>query len=167
MADKYLALVGGQERQVEGQVTGGGVGQAGKLVALDNTGRLDQSILPVGLTPDVYVGVAHEALAAGAFVYLRSDGKVANASGVAGGNQAVGFVLEASAANDPARVYFEGRNTVLTGLTPGARVYLSDSAPGGTTHTPVAGAGKVHQFLGCAVEATCLAFEGADSIILA
>lgn len=167
MVDKYIALVNGQERQVEGQVTGGAVAQAGKIVALDNTGRLDQSVLPVGLTPDVYVGTAYEALAAGAFVYLRSDGKVANASAVSGGNQAVGFVLEAAAANAQAMVYFEGRNTVLTGLTPGARTYLSDATPGGVTQTPVAGTGKLHQFLGNAVEATSLAFEGDDSIILA
>jgi hypothetical protein len=122
MADKYIALVNGIDQEVEGTVTGGTAAQAGKIVATDGTGRLDASIMPVGVAPDVYVGIASETLSATSpFVYIKSDGQVANASGASGGNPAIGFVLAGSAAAAQATVYFEGRVTGLTGLTVGAR----------------------------------------------
>lgn len=168
MADKYIALVAGVEREVEGTVTGGTATQAGDLVALDTGGRLDLSIMPVGITPDTYVGVANETLsAANPFVYVMSDGKVANASAASGGNPAIGFVLTGFAAAAQATVYFEGRVTGLSDLTVGARYYLSDTVPGGLTTTPVAGTGKLHQYLGRAISTTTLSFEADDHIVRA
>lgn len=167
MADKYIALINGVDQEVEGTVTGGTPTQAGDLVALDNSGRLDSSVLPVGVGADVFVTTAFETLAAGAFVYIRPDGSAANASGNSGGNAAIGFVLAGSAAAAPATVYFDGQNNALTGLTPGARYYLSDSTPGAATATPVVGAGKIHQFLGRAISATTISFEADDFIVRA
>lgn len=168
MADKYIALLSGIETEVEGTVAGGTAAQAGKLTALDGTGRLDPSIMPVGVTADTYSGTASETLtAANPFVYVRSDGQVANASAATGGNPAIGFVLAGSAASAQALVYFEGRVTGLSGLTVGARYYLSDTTPGGLTATPVSGTGKLHQYLGRAVSTTTLAFEADDHIVRA
>lgn len=167
MADKYIALLGGIEQEVEGTVTGGTPVQAGKIVATDGSGRLDPSIMPVGVTADTYAGTAAEALSSGAFVYVKADGQVANASATSGGNAAIGFVLANAASGAQALVYFEGRNTALTSLTVGARYYLSDSVPGGATTTAVSGAGKLHQYLGRAVTATTLSFEADDYVVRA
>ena len=167
MADKYIALIAGIDTEVEGTVTGGTAAQNGKIVALDGTGRLDPTLMPVGVVADTYSGTAAEALAAGAYVYIKSDGQVANASAATGGNPAIGFVLSAVASAGTALVYFEGRNTALTGLTVGARYYLSDSVAGGSTATPVSGLGKLHQYLGRAISATSLSFEADDHIVRA
>lgn len=167
MADKYIALLNGIDQEVEGTVVGGTVTQAGDLVALDATGRLDATVLPVGIGADTASGTAAENLSAGAFVYIKTDGQIANASASSGGNPAVGFVLSAVTSGQSATVYFEGRNTSLTGLTPGERQYLSDTTPGGRTATPVVGAGKLHQFLGNAITTTSITFEGDDYILRA
>lgn len=168
MADKYIALVDGVSKEVEASQAGGTAGQAGKIPALDSGGRLSQSMMPVGVAPDTYVGNAAEALsAANPFVYVKPDGQVANASGASGGNPAIGFVTEGFASAEAATVFFEGRAGGLTGLTVGARYYLSDSVAGGVTDTPVSGAGKLHQYLGRAVSATTIAFEADDHIIRA
>lgn len=168
---KYLALVAGKAREVLFLVTSAGAGDAGKPIATDTDGRISPTLLPVGVGADTYSDAAFENLSAGAYVYIRPDGKVANASGASGGTQASGFVLSAVAANAQALVYFEGRNTALTGLTPGARLYLSDTTPGGFTTTPVdntnpANSGKLHQFLGEAITASSATTELEDAIVL-
>jgi hypothetical protein len=169
MADKYLNrdLATGRVAEVEGTVVGGTNAQAGDILALDETGRIDPSVLPVGVGADVTVAPAGEALTAGDFVYIAADGSVNLAIADVGGFDAIGFVLDSVAAAAAATVYFEGRNTSLSGLTVGSRYYLSDVTPGGVTLTPVDGAGKRHQFLGKAITATSISFEADDGILLA
>lgn len=167
MADKYIALLGGVEQEVEGTTAGGTPAQAGDIVALDGSGRLSPTLMPVGVVADTYEGEAAEALTAGAVVYIMPDGRVSNASATAGGRAAKGFVLTASTQGALALVYFEGRNTALSGLTPGERYYLSDTVPGGITAAPVSGAGKLHQYLGSAITQTSLNFEPDDFILRA
>lgn len=147
---------------------GGTPAQAGQVGALDPNGRWALSMMPVGITPDTYVGPAGEALDAGNKVYINATGEVRRASAAAAGVPCIGFILDSAAANAQVMVYFEGRNTALSGLVAGSRYYLSDSTPGGITATPVvAAAGKKHQYLGRAITATALAFEADDAIILA
>ena len=168
MADKYIALINGIDQEVEGTVIGGDVAQAGDIPALDASGRLDPSLMPVGIVADTYDGPAFETLTATApFVYIKSDGSVANASAASGGNPTIGFILANYGTAATAKVYFEGRVTGLSGLTVGARYYLSDATPGGLTATPVSGTGKLHQYLGRAVSATTLSFEADDYILRA
>lgn len=167
MVDKYLALSGGITQEVTGTVSGGTVGQAGKIPALDTSGRLDPTLMPVGVVADTASGVAAENLTAGNLVYINSSGEVARASAASGGNDAMGFVLSNVTSGQTALVYLEGRNTALSGLTPGTRYYLSDSSAGGVTDVPVTGTGKRHQFVGKAITATSLSFEADDSILLA
>lgn len=172
MADKYIALVNGIDTEVAGTVIGGTPTQAGDIPALDEAGRLSPTLMPVGVVADTYSGVAFENLSAGAFVYIKSDGTVANASAATGGVVACGFVLTAYSTGATALVYLEGRNTSLSGLTVGARYYLSDTTPGGATATPIdntlaGSAGKKHQFLGRAVSTTSMNTEIDDYILLA
>lgn len=166
--NKILSLVSGVITEVAGAQTGG-AGSENKIPALDSTGKLDVSMMPTGIAADVEVVTAAEALAAAnPFVYIKSDGQAANASGAVGGNPCIGFITASytSGATD-VKVYFEGRVTGLTGLTVGARYYLSDSTAGGITATPVSGAGKLHQYIGRAVTATTISFEADDHVVLA
>lgn len=148
-------------------ITSAGAGDASKIVQTDSAGKLDQSLMPVGIGADTFTANASGALTAGDAVYVTSGGLIARASAASGGNQADGFVLAASATGTSATVYFEGRNTALSGLTVGSRYYLSDATPGGLTTTPVTGAGKIHQYLGKAITATSLSWEPDDGIVLA
>lgn len=165
---KFVNLQSGILKEVV-TVQTGGTGSENLIPSLDAAGKLDVSMMPTGVAPDVEVVTASEALSASnPFVYIKSDGQVANASGAVSGNPCVGFITAsyASGATD-VKVYFEGRVTGLTELTVGARYYLSDTTAGSITATPVSGAGKLHQYIGRAVTATTISFEADDHIVLA
>jgi hypothetical protein len=94
MAKRYMTRdnTTGQYTLVEGTSVSAGVPNAGDIVALGPTGKLDLSVLPTGTGPTTYVGNAHTNLTAGMFVYIRPDGKVAKASAAVGGTPAVRLV---------------------------------------------------------------------------
>ncbi|MGH7291080.1 MAG: hypothetical protein ACREJT_07725, partial [Myxococcota bacterium] len=92
--------------------------------------------------------------------------KVRKADATAAGKEATGFVLAGAASGANATVFFEGTNTQLSGLTPGARYYL-DTTAGAVVDTPPTGSGNVVQFIGTAVSATEISFEPDAGIILA
>lgn len=169
MTDAYIRRnpSTGKKEEVIATVTGGTVGEAGEIVALDGTGRLSATIMPVGVAADTYSGAAAENLTAGDFVYVNASGEVAKSSAASAGYDADGFVISSYTTGQTALVYLEGRNTALSALTVGSRYYLSDSTPGGITDTPVTGAGKRHQYIGKAITATTISFEADDSITLA
>jgi hypothetical protein len=169
MADKYISIgVTGIETEVEATVTSGGAANAGDIVALGSDGRLDPSMMPVGVGADAVSLTAGEALNAGDFVYVVPGTQtVRKASAAAGGNPARGFVLTSAANAASVLVYWEGSNTALTGLTIGSRYYLSDTAAGGVTTTPVTGTGKLHQFIGYAYSTSAITTEIADHIVRA
>jgi len=166
MADRYVALVGGKRSLVEGTVSSTGVAEAGDVVALDATGKLDPSLLPTGAGPDTAAIVVSDAagLSAGDYVNIFDDtGAAVRLADNSNGRPAHGFVLSAFADAATALVYFEGPNTALAGLTVGARQYL-DTA-GATTETPVAvTSGDIHQFLGVAISATAINTDIEDCI---
>jgi hypothetical protein len=168
--DKYLALVNGRKSEKQAVQASTGASDAGKIPALGGDGRFDNSMMPVGIGADTKTLAASEALSAGNFVNLWNDSgtlKVRKADATAAGKEADGFVLEAAIQGDPVPVYFEGTNTQLAGLTPGARYYLSAASPGGVTDTPPTGTGKVVQFVGRAISDTEISFEADDGVILA
>lgn len=132
-------------------------------------GTIDASVLPSGVGADTATIVASEALAAGDVVNIWSNTGVANvrkADATTAGKRAHGFVLAAVALNGSATVYFEGRNTQVTGKTPGATQFLS-TTPGLTTETAPSAAGNVVQDLGEAYSATAINFEAQAPITLA
>lgn len=137
MADKYLAINNstGRRKEVEGTVTSAGAGNAGDLVALDSSGRLDDSVLPLGVGAEVTVAEASESLSAGDFVNLHLDTtlKVRKADN-SNGRQADGFVTEAYSSSDPATVYREGVNAELSTLTINTAYFLGTG--GAVTATP-------------------------------
>lgn len=169
---KFIKIANGRltEEAVESIATTAGAGDANKLVRTAGDGKLDPSVMPTGVGADVLTLVASENLAAGDFVNVWNDAgtaKARKADASAAGKEADGFVLDAVTSGQNASVYFEGRNTALTGLTIGARYYLSAAAAGQATTTPPAATGNVVQFVGRASNATSLAFEATDGVILA
>lgn len=160
MADRYNTLSSGKEVNREATVVSTGVGEAGDIVALDGTGKLDPSVLPVGVGPDVKVLEATEALSAGDYVNIFDDlgtEKVRLADN-SNNRPAHGWVDDAVIIGANATVFFEGPNSNLAGLTIGARYYLGTA--GAASSTPidpaVAASGTLHQLLGTAISATSI-----------
>jgi hypothetical protein len=158
MADKFLTTdeTTGGACEVEATTVSTGVAEAGDVVALNASGQVDPSMLP---NVDSLTATSGEALTAGDIVYIDAAGEVVKASGASGGNEGQGYVLDSVATATAVTIYFEGRNTALSGLTVGARYFLSDTTAGGLTTTPPADTGELFQYIGRAVSATAIAFE--------
>ncbi len=160
---KYVALVSGELAEVSGTATSAGAGDAGKIPQLDSGGRLDSTLMPVGIGADTASITASEALSAGDVVNIHAGGvRKADASN---GRQVHGFVIAAVASSAQATVYFEGRITGLTGLTVGNPMYLGVS--GALTATPPTTATHISQRVGTAITATEVSFEAQRHVTLA
>jgi hypothetical protein len=166
----YLALIAGRIKEIAGLVTSSGAGDAGKIPALDSSGKLDVSLLPSGLGPSTKSISASENLSAGNVVNVWNDAgtvKVRKADATAVGKEANGYVLASVTSGDAATVYFDDEITGLTSLTPGDRYYLSAASPGGIVSTPPSTTGNVVQFVGVAVSTTSIIFEAGEPVELA
>jgi hypothetical protein len=170
MPAKYLRHNGtGGMAEVEAIDSSTGAPDAGKIPALDSTGRLPTNMMPSGIGADTQVIQASEALAAGDLVNIHNvtgNARVRKADAATAGKEAHGFVLAAVASGANATVYFEGTNAQVTGQTPGP-VYLSATTPGLATGTPPAASGNVVQRVGLAVSATAVNFEQGAAVTLA
>jgi hypothetical protein len=169
MAQKFLRLLSGVISELEALITSAGAGDAGKIPALDATGKLDNSFMPVGIGADSKILPASENLAAGDLVNVWNDSgtaKARKADATTAGKEANGFVLSAVTLGNNATVYFDGTDTQLSSLTPGVVYYLATTA-GGVTDTPPSGSGNVLQRVGRALSATELTFEPGEPITLA
>jgi hypothetical protein len=170
VADKYLFHTAGTLTEVEALDASTGAGDAGSIVALDSAGRIDSSMMPVGLGADTASVEASETLAAGDYVNLHDGGagefRVRKADAASAGKEAHGFVLAGASAAAQATVYFEGTNTQVSGAAPGP-VYLSPTTPGVGTATAPTGSGQVVQRLGVSSSASAVNFEPYIPIVLA
>lgn len=166
-AKKFLRLVNGVLTEIFGVQTSAGAANAGDLVALDDTGRISNDMMPVGIGADTATITASETLAAGDWVSVWNDSgaKVRKADATTAGKEVHGFVLSAVTSGNPATVYFEGTNTQVTGQTPGS-VYLQTTAGTGGATIPSA-SGNVVQQIGVAVSATAVNFERGTPVVLA
>ncbi len=166
-AKKFLRFVGNAITEVFGVQTSAGAANAGDIPALDDSGRLDQSMMPVGIGADTAVIATSEALAAGDFVNVwnSTGAKARKADATVAGKEAHGFVLAAVSSGANATVYFEGTNTQVSGQTPGP-VFLQTTA-GTAGATAPSAAGNVVQRLGVAISATSVNFEGGAAVVLA
>ena len=165
--NKYIANSSGTLTEVVSNQSSAGAGDAGKIVALDASGRIDNSMMPVGIGADTASITASENLAAGDLVNVwnSTGAKARKADATTAGKEAHGFVLAAVTSGNPATVYFEGTNTGVTGLTPGVQ-YLSTTA-GLATATAPSGSGNVVQRVGFATDAAALNFQSGVPVTLA
>jgi hypothetical protein len=159
MADRYITLNNGKNTMTEATVVSTGVAEAGDILALDSNGKIDESVLPIGVGPDVKIATVNEAsgLSAGDYVNIFDNGGTPNVrlADNSNGRPAHGFVKASHADATQATIYFEGPNADLAGLTVGGRVYLGTA--GGVIQTPLdpaINAGDIHQLLGTAVDTT-------------
>jgi hypothetical protein len=165
---KFLRIVSGVITEIFGQQTSAGAADAGKIVALDDTGRLDNSMMPVGIGADTASIVTSEALAAGDWVNVHNvtgAARARKADATTAGKAVDGFVLAAAGSGANATVYFEGTNTQVSGQTPGD-VFLQTTAGAGGATVPST-AGNVVQRIGTAVSATAVNFERGLPVTLA
>lgn len=162
MADKYFFNNAGTQKEKEATVVTTGAPDAGKILALDSAGLLDVSVLPIGVGAEVVVAPSSENLTAGDFVNFYNNGGVINirkADATTNGKPADGFVLANVTSPANATAYLiSAKNTAVSGLTVGARYYLS-TTPGLITATAPVTAGNIVQWLGKAKSATEFVFE--------
>lgn len=174
MAEKFLeVLPSGLTVENEGLVVSAGAADAGKIPALNSAGQFDSTLIPAGAgSEDSLSIVASEAITAPALVNAFDDSgtmkvRYADASATQASRRAVGFIRASVAQDASATVYFEGRITGLSGLTPGAPVFLSGTTPGAATSTAPTTATHAVQPVGIALSATTFDFERGEPIIRA
>lgn len=171
MVDKYVGLdASARLVEIEGLVASAGAGDAGKIPALDAAGKLDNTLMPSGIGADTQLFPASENLASGDLVNIWDDAgtpRARKADATTTGKEAVGFVLAAVTSGNDATVYFAGEITGLTGLTGGARYFLSAATPGAVTATAPAATGNAAQFVGVARSATEMTFRPSQPVVRA
>lgn len=114
-----------------------------------------------------FTGIAYESIAAGNLIYIRTDGKVANANATASGSEAIGFVTQAYNAGDTVTYFNYGIMSGLSGLTVGAPYYMGTLAGGIASGNGVpSNAGNVLRQIGTAISTTQIAFNLGVTIYL-
>ncbi len=167
-AKSFIRLINGVLTRVSGVVISAGATNDGDIPALDSSGRLDSSVMPVGIGADTASINASEALAAGDYVNIWNNSSafaVRKADATVAGKEAHGFVLSAVSSGAAATVYFEGTNTQVTAQTPGP-VFLQTTAGKGGATVPSA-TGNVVQNIGYATSATSVNFQSQLPVVLA
>lgn len=170
MSGDYLKLVGGVPTDAAANSTSAGAGDAGKIVKLNGSGKLDATLLPAGVAPEQRTVPASEDLAAGDLINLWNDSgtlRARKADATSAGKDADGFTLSAVTSGQNATIWAEEAViSGLTGLTPGARYFLSTTA-GAATDTAPSGSGNVAQVIGKALSATEILFRPDTPITIA
>lgn len=167
---KYLSQIAGVLTEVVANIASAGAGDSGKIVALDATGKIDSTMLPVTAGEDSLVVTVEEAagLVAGDLVNIFDNtGAKCRLADASNGRVAHGFVKAVFANAASATVHKEGTNADITGATPGAAQYLSGVTPGAVTETAPSTATHIVQNVGVAFSATEMDFEPSQPITLA
>lgn len=168
MADKPIQVVSGVLTEIEAKTASAGAADAGKIIALDASGKIDSTMMPNGIGSDAKTMTASEAISAGDIVNVHdsSGAKVRKADATTSSKHAVGFAPSAIANGASGTINFEGTITGLSALTIGATYYLHTTAGGITTTAPT-GSGQVVQKVGVAISATELSFEPGTVVVRA
>lgn len=165
MAEKFLKVENGRTTEKEAITSSAGAADSGKLVGLDGGGRLDPSVMPVGIGADVKALELTEDVSAGDYVNIFDDAGTPKARLADQSNDraAHGFVKAAGLTGETVNVFFEGPNSGLSSLTAGARYYLASNGDI-TNSAPAAG---LLQFLGVAIDDTQINTDISDVIVRA
>lgn len=170
MADnKFLALDDTGKNKVEKTAIdqSAGAGDAGKIIATDDEGKIDPSFLPES---EFLIREASEDLDQWDFVNIWDDtgtAKARKADASSFGTRAMGFIRNNFLDTENAEVFGEGIMPGFVGLTIGAPVFLSATTPGAVTQTPPTGTGEIWQKVGEAVSATEVRVELGEAIVRA
>jgi hypothetical protein len=167
MSQKFLTFQSGSLTLIEATSSSAGSGDSGKIVALDGTGKIHESMMPNGIGPEISTIVCSENLSAGNLVNIYNNAGTENvrkADATTNGKEANGFVLSSYTSGASAVVYTEGKISGLTGLTPGP-LFLHTTA-GASTSTAPSTVGNVIQRIGVATSSTEIAFSPGPVILI-
>ncbi len=143
-----------------------GAADANKIIATDSSGRIDSTLMPVGVGLNTVSIQAVENLAAGDFgnIHDVTGSQRVRKADASNARFANCFVLSAVTSGQNATCYLQGLNTALSGMTTGQIRFLSATTAGGHSATPPATANQIIQELGTAISPTSLNFEFNDYI---
>lgn len=169
---QFLAREAGKTKQKKAIQQSAGAADAGKIPALGDDGRFDETFMPLGIGAQIDILPASEALGAGDYVNIFADGGVAKVRKAdnSNGRPADGFVTEAVASSADAAVYpLDGVNAAMAALTPGAEYWLGTA--GDVVSTPLdetdpLNENKISQQIGKALSATELRTDDYGYVIL-
>lgn len=157
----FLSIQSGVTKLLTAISSSSGVADANKIVATGSDGRIDNTLMPVGIGVDTKTFPSSENLSAGNYVNIWDDTgtlKVRKAD-ASNGRAANGFVLAAVTSPNNATVYLRGENTQVSGRSIGP-VWLSNTVAGeGTQTPPTYNTGDIMQILGFSTAATSDYFE--------
>ena len=158
---KFLTKGSGVLSEAQAISTSAGVGDAGKIPALDANGKLAENMMPAGVSAETQVAKAGVGgLAENDVVYLHMvdvNLTADKADATDATKRAQGYVKAAVSAGEDATVYLDGA-LPGTGLTPGAKYYLT-TTPGTVSVTAPSGSGNMVQTVGEAISATAIKFD--------
>lgn len=156
--NRFLTLVNGIRTLVTAISSSAGATDGNKIVSTASNGRLDMSFMPVGVGSSAVSIVASENLVAGDLVNIWNNAGTRNVRKADSSNSrpAHGFVLAAVSSGQTATVFQQGENTGLSGLTPGATLFLGIA--GAVTATAPAAPAFVQE-VGFSLSTTSLLFE--------
>lgn len=166
-AQKFLNVLSGVITQAQANDSSAGVGDAGKLVALDTSGKIAVNMMPTGIGAELLNLPTSENLSANDLVNIFSDtGTIkARKADCSNSRTAHGFVKVAVTAPAVVDVYFEGDSTGLSAKTAGAKQFLSTG--GAMTETAPSTSAYLVQTVGYATGTTTARIQVSDPIVLA
>ena len=169
-AKKYIKLDDSNKNMAEESAveTSTGASDEGKIVALNTSGKIDDTMMPAGIGAETVVAPASEALTANDIVNLFDDSgtiKARKADATDATKPAHGYVQADVLSGSNATVYFEGY-LPGTGFTVGSVYFLATTA-GGNTTTPPSSSGNVWQSVGVAVSTSEIDFNPENPIVRA
>ena len=146
----------GSQEEYAGKTQSTGAADAGEFPVLDGAGKLDITLFPDGIGEDAISITSGEALAAGDFVRIDATGNVVKAVAAGFATKAQGYVKDAVVSGQPATVFFDDELSGLSGLTPGARYFLSAATAGAIDTVAPTANDQIVQPVGFAISATTL-----------
>lgn len=161
VAQKFLTKGVGVLAEAQAIDTSAGAGDAGKIPALGATGRLNENMMPAGISAETQVckagsgGLAENDVVYIHLVTVTLTADKADATDAT--KRAQGYVKAAVSEGDDATVFLDGE-LPGSGLTPGAKYYLT-TTPGTVSVTAPSGSGNMVQCVGEAVSATAIKFD--------
>lgn len=160
-AQKFLTKGSGVLAEAQAINTSAGAGSEGKIPCLGADGRLNENMMPSGVSAETVTckagtgGLAENDVVYIHLVTVTLTADKADATDAT--KRAQGYVKAAVNEGDDATVYLDGE-LPGTGLTPGAKYYLT-TTPGTVSVTAPSASGNMVQCVGEAVSATEIKFD--------
>jgi hypothetical protein len=159
--EKFLTKGAGVLQESQAIDTSAGAGSAGKIACLGEDGRLNENMMPAGVAAETVVckaGVGGLAANDVVYIHLVTTTLTADkANATDSTKRAQGYVKEVAEAGANVTVYLDGE-LPGTGLTPGAKYYLT-TTPGTVSATAPTGSGNMVQCVGEAVGESEIKFD--------